>query len=371
MANEATEATVTQRPRGGRRRVWLFRAIALGASLVFAILASEVALRVLRVGYGNSAPVGHPVLHHWNERNYQMLYWGPRGQDEDHIVYFNSDGFLMRDELPPPSEPTLLFLGDSFTYAKEVAEENRFVTLVGEELGIRALNFGNGSFSPLLSRLLLDLYGDRISPQAVVLQLYSNDIEGDAEMRRLAERDESGRIVAVPGSKTSWFTRLARRSYFARLVRKVTLSIQLEQRRRARGASRPRLENPYFTKPLPEWFEGDELEGIGESILEIKQFCDRRGCPFFLFVIPDRGAMLQGTTDYFSEYFAEFCRQHEIEFIDLREAFEGKTVDEIFIRNDIHFKQAGHRIVADYLAKVLRDALPAVASEPVEGSAAR
>lgn len=354
--------------RSPRSRRWLFRCAALVLGVLISLVAVEVVLRVVGRKLGNSPSVGHPVYHHWYPSDYEFFVWTPLGEYGGFNVRYNSEGFAMDEELPPPDEPTILIAGDSFTAAREVPGEERFTELVAAQLQTTVLNFGCSSFSPLLTRLLLDHYAERIEPKAICLQLYSNDVNDDVQYEALAERDAEGRVVRVPGDRTPWWTRLANRSYLARLVRTAWVAWKFERtmREKSDGAWSPDDWSPYFSKPLDEWYEADKLALIESNLLDIQAICRERDIPFVLFAIPDRGALLHGTPDYFNDYFQAFARRHVIDYLDLVPEFQSHEASELFYQVDIHLTPAGHQLVGRALAQHLDQLLAKPAEQPAD-----
>lgn len=342
--------------QGARRRRWGFRLAAIAASLLILATGLEAGARVLGLGYGNSPALGHPTFHHWRPSNYAMRVWGADDEYGGFVTHFNADGFGMKADLPPAGTASVVLLGASFVEARQIPEEQRFVTLVGRELGIPSLNFGCSSFSPMLSRLQFDYFRDRVSPVAVVLLIYSNDIEGDANMAKLARHDEDGRIVAVPGVDTPLSVRLARRSYFARYVRKLWMSHRLanDMNRRTAGRWEGDAWAPYFPVPLTEYFSPEELARAEREIAALAERCGSEGCPFLLSVVPDRGSLLAGAADRLAEHFARFAERRGLFYVDLVEAFRSGSAKELFFAKDIHFSPKGHELVGRTMAAALR-----------------
>lgn len=264
----------------------------------------------------------------------------------------------MTGELPPLSEPALLFLGDSFTLGRQVPEAERFASLVAKRLHMVALNFGNSSACPLLSRLQLEYFADRVAPRAVVYQMYANDVRDEQEMRRLAQRDSAGRVVAVPGHQQGFWIPLVRQSYVARLVRQVYLqwSFSREQRRRGQQSTQVDPWSPLHPRPLTEFYSDQERADVEESLTQLATFCRSRGWPLFLCVVPDRGALRDGLTDNYAEFFRDFAAKHGQRYIDLAPAmapYAGPKARELYFAQDIHLTAAGHAVVADAIAAAL------------------
>lgn len=340
-----------------RGRVRLFRLAACGLSTGLVLLAAELALRFGGLGYGSSPLEGHPVLHHWNPSNYRMRVHGPRGQYGGFDVYFNRQGMAMQAELPPASQPCLLFLGDSFTAARESPEEQRFCTLAAQELGVPAVNLGCSSFSPPLEALALETFGPQVRPRAVVLEVYANDLEGSAEMARIAIRDDEGNIVAVPGDRTPWYVLLGRKLYTVRLVNTAWKTFVFERRmkNRAPGGRDLLAWSPYFDAPLEESTTLAQRQAFAAGVLRVRDLCTAMQCPLLLVAVPDRGALRFHSADHFGNYVQELAAHHGIATLDLRSAFSQHDPGDLYFSLDIHFSAAGHQVVAQALVERLTE----------------
>lgn len=361
MTSPSSQRPTSGSPRASRWREARARVLTLLASLAVALLLAEGALRALGIGYGSAPLEGHPVLHHAAPPSYRMRVWSPNDEYGGFDAYFNGDGLSMRDELPPASTPSIVFLGDSFTVGMQVAEPRRFVARIGQDLAISAVNLGGTSYMPTLERLSLELFAERISPRAVVLQLYANDVLDGVEMDKIAVRDASGRVVAVPGARTPLSTRLARLSYVARLVRKGVLSFQYsrDKQRRSGGAWTASAWSPYFTKPIEAWFTPAELAVFERGVVEIRDVCRARGAPLLLWAVPDRGSILAGERDHFYEYVRALAERHAIRFVDVAPSFPRERVKELFFADDIHLTEQGHEAARAALEPALAEAIRA------------
>ncbi|GAB5450652.1 MAG: hypothetical protein Hals2KO_09800 [Halioglobus sp.] len=69
----------------------------------------------------------------------------------------------------------LMFIGDSFTHARHVSDENTYFSVLGEQLSAEVFALGVGGYGTLQQYLMLDSYLDEITPDAVIIQLCPND----------------------------------------------------------------------------------------------------------------------------------------------------------------------------------------------------
>jgi len=338
---------------------WRFKTLLV--SLALGLLISELVARALGWGYAvRTFPiVGDPVVHHWQPRNLSVTVRDVGGQYGPFETHFNSDGLAMRSELPPAGTPSVIFLGDSYTLGIEVHEAHRFVTRVGDRLGLPALNLGCPSFCPLLSRLVLERFEDRVTPRAVVLMLYNNDVADESRWRATARKNRDGRIVGVPGDAHTLWRRLCERSAVARLA---LFAREAWRVSRTRDLPTHRLMHdapwlPAVTSPIRPHPSDPSWLNIRESILDIRQICAQKDATLFLCAVPDRGALRSSIPDYFSDYVGQIARECEIEFIDLPAAFRGHDPQKLYYPVDIHFTEEGHRIAAEAIAESLAPAI--------------
>jgi lysophospholipase L1-like esterase len=339
-------------------RALVHRLLAVLLALGFAVVAGEIVVRALRLGRSQGVTVDHPLFHHWHPADHEHEVWGGRGEFGPVRARFNSDGFGMSEELPEPGKPSLVFLGDSFTLGLQVPEAERFVSRVGTALPLPALNFGNGSSCPLLSRLQLEHFEDRVTPRAVVLQIYANDLECELRMRREGVWEDA-RVVAVPGRDNPLWARASRHLLFLRLLRERWQAWSFRQRieRRIMGTWELDPYSALHDRPLEERYSIGETQPIHGSLREIRDLCRERGWPLLLMAIPDRGAHHAGSTDHFARHFERFATEHQIRWIDLVSAFRAAGDERLFFENDPHLTASGHRVVAETLAPALVEIL--------------
>ena len=323
-------------------------------STVITLVLVELLTRVIGWGYGYAPIVDHPIWHHWHESNYECVCWGPHDQFGGFVNRFNSDGLAMSAELTSKDEPVILFLGDSFTEALQVPESKRFVSLVREKVGIPCGNFGCSSFSPILSRLVLEEFLRRLDTQLVVLQLYVNDLDDDLRYRQQAVLFGQ-QLIAVPGHQVSCLARVCRRSYAFRFSRKALLSYRFAQRmkRRTGGQWGTDSWSPMFSKPVEQSVDVENRAAFVASIGEIHDTCRTAGAQLIVFCVPDRGSLARDTPDYFNDYVAGVCAREGVRWLDLVPAFRSAKVSQLYFPQDIHFTQDGHSIAADVLAAAI------------------
>lgn len=193
-----------------RRKIWLFRGVLTGLSLVISIGALELGLRVSNE-YGGQVYSVNPTGSQYKFYMFDArLGWasapkmhGTYSRDE-FTFPIRVNEFGMRDapvEQAHGQKPRIAVLGDSFTWGIGVSDEQRFTEKVEEALGVEVLNFGISGYSPIQYYLIMD---DVISfdPDVVVIAFcLGNDFADNVLFERYgyfkpyAELSPAGEIV--------------------------------------------------------------------------------------------------------------------------------------------------------------------------------
>jgi len=125
--------------------------------------------------------VNHPVL----GRIYQpgLLVNGTEGYSRTHFNSLGMRGSAIGDKVP--GEQRFLILGDSFTEAVQVSDEQMYATVIERLLSaesgqpVRAINGGRSNASPAYYLHLANYYQTTLKPDRVVIQLNDGDFIKD------------------------------------------------------------------------------------------------------------------------------------------------------------------------------------------------
>ncbi len=186
-------------------RTWLLRLALVAGGLLLGLLAAEGAARLWRPPAGGdllntATPFGVPQgLYQRHERlqlapapgfTGQVLSAGQRVE-----VQINSLG--TRGPEPDPSLRSWLAVGDSFTIALQVHQEQTFTHLLGESLGVQLLNGGVDGYSTWQAAERYRLLDERHDVDGVVLVFFlGNDV---TDNQRIADqRKQPGREPPPP-----------------------------------------------------------------------------------------------------------------------------------------------------------------------------
>ena len=209
-----------------------FAFITLILSTMFALALAEIVLRLLEIGYGNAPLEAHPVLNHAHPKDYTFLSHTPSNEYGGFHVYYGHDGRTISasewkmPSLQPDRVCRVAFFGDSLPNLVKSRSKNSFVGLIPRHSACEVRNYGVSSYSPIFYLSQWRHEVKEFRPTMVIVQLYSNDVGGDADFAKSAQLDADGLPTAIPGPPDNVITRMLRNSYVARLVRKAQLTAQ-------------------------------------------------------------------------------------------------------------------------------------------------
>ncbi len=179
-------------------------------------------------------------------------------------------------------------------------------------------------------------------------------------MTALADVDDSQRVIGVTGPESTPFARLARLSYFGRLIRKVQL--QLSWRWDHRHDDADALEFPPTDFGVVE--ENPVITRLTDLYLsQLTREIRATGAELVLMAVPSRDYSLRGEArppGLFHDEVRRWAARARVSFLDLAGPFAATAAtDQLFFRRDIHSTEAGHAVVT---AAIL-DAYPHVFRE--------
>jgi len=339
-----------------------------------------------------------PIVHH---RLWPGTTTWLRSEDFRASLHVNRYGLRGREpEMPKRRDAyRIVMLGDSFTMGEGVSDDQTFSALLERSLSsrlsarIEILNAGVDSYAPILSYLDLRENLLRLEPDAVLLNLDMSDLLQEQYYRSLAVRGPGGEITAVPnprlsGRLTEWLDDWIRRNlYFLRFV-----YLHLRQRldpEESMEAAVQRRNGDLLAYTL----NGDDVDRSGEwrdlfdSIVRIRQLCERRGILFFLTVYPwghqvNGREWVPGRTYWMSndatasdrvfEKIRQECVENRIALIDTVPAFRTYHGDRLlYFRHDMHWTPEGHRVMSEALLEQILEPIAGdlrLRSEPAPGT---
>jgi hypothetical protein len=300
--------------------------------------------------------------------------WGPRASS----YRTNSLGFRDREVRTVPlasSDWRVVLIGDSTTEGIGVRFEDTFAGIAASALapeGIEVMNAGVASFSPIMYRRrvqdLVEDVGLRFDHLVVLIDIgdiqdevtYELDEQGNVrskERRRLRE-ERANRVHGRP-----FFLRsLAVRRFLDRRTMLLARIYDAADMLLTRGPRRAALWT-VDERALADYGE----EGLVKARAHMDALRDlvaRHGIGLTVAVYPWPDQVLLADRDSRQvSHWRAWANERQAGFVDLFPLFVGvadakETVRRYYIPGDIHWNEAGHRVVADALVPYLRSVAP-------------
>lgn len=285
--------------------------------------------------------------------------WG-----DEYFVYTNSLGFRDREvrEVDLDAAGTrVLLIGDSFTEGVRVDFDATLAGVLAAHFRPReidVLNAGVSSYSPTIYerkvRHLIEDVGLRFTHLVVLLD--PGDIYDEATEY---SHDEKGNVTG-PGQSFGD----SRAKEFLR-----DYSVLYGLPRLFRSQASPPLPPPdelnvTVGNPRSRWtldeglyrqFGERGLRTAEQNMNRLAALLEEHGIRLTVAVYPHPAQILHGDVDSrHVRYWRDWCQKWQADFIDLFPGFIGddqteneKTIQELFIRHDVHWNEAGHRRAAN------------------------
>jgi hypothetical protein len=266
----------------------------------------------------------------------------------------------------------VVFIGDSYTEAAQVSQEDTFVRRVAAVSGLSVVNLGLGAYGPQQELIVLQRYGLAYHPRVVVWQLFEgNDLKDAmnfAQWRKNPQRVRTSIKERYLSSSllTEWLSK----------TRQTQTDVPTVKLRLSDGTVRQiRLRYEY---------EPDEPTKFPQSLAETThaielgyRFCQSKGIQLVVVFVPTMVRVMEPYITFeraedrerylpkslvndksdFSGRMAEFCGKLGCPFIDTFTALRHAAATDnrsLYIPNDEHLDIRGHEVVAQTVLEWLR-----------------
>jgi hypothetical protein len=277
---------------------------------------------------------------------------------------------------PGITSADIVFIGDSFTEAALVPEEQTFVMRVGAQMGLRVVNLGRGAYGPLQELIVLGRFAWGYQPKVVVWQIFEgNDLDDTRAFTTWrANPDPPPSPLALRYMENSLIGRVLKRTEIPRLP--------------ATGI-KVAIREPDGTEQLRELryrFVPDNPDRLSQAFQELQQaislgarLCASRGIQLIVVFIPtmvqvlepmitferpeDRASALPGglvrAEGDLGNRLRAVCREPECTYIDAFSALSTRTLasgSAVFDVRDPneHLALDGHDVVARLIVGAIR-----------------
>ena len=374
----------------GKRRRWGFRvsAVWLGVGLVwvpwelFAWFAPDHQPRnpwylSTREGFQGSRdlPYERPPHLNWEGRAVGDLVYG-RGESDPYAetVVFRTDreGFRNSQEI---RRAEILFLGDSFTEAGNVPEEQTFARRVSRKLHLVGRNLGRAGYAPGAELVVFRKYGLKCRPRYVVWQISEgNDLSDSVSFSQWVSVGRPyWEYPDRPSEVESWQRRSPSFQLFTMLCRgEPTLDGVF---RCPDGTEHPmRFGGLYGSANRPAGnARGWRL--LAQTIQEGSELLKEQNVRLFVLLIPMKHHVFADCVELgeharnqapqwrdpqsevtLGDALARLCRIDQIGFIDatMRLQKKAKSGELVYPPFDVHLSISGHAVVSDSIIKAIQ-----------------
>lgn len=298
----------------------------------------------------------------------------------------NNEGLRMSKDIGPKAknEKRVLLLGDSFTEAEGVLEEDRFFSIAEKRLNAlgshwAVINAGIQNGSPGQYALQLRKYLSKFNPDFVITLISPNDLRDDLIIERKYGLERDIRGVPLKLQNSFWLT-LLKNSYLLRTLHdRVPSLVQIFSR-----PTNPSIALIAWQKCLCQ--KNTDVvkilkEVTGKNLIGMRELSESTGAKFGVLVgqysyifpkephywkrysspMPDLeyfGCHRDGKAP-FNSLIDTFLKDHQIAFRNsLKSFWNEKQIhpkQKLFNFYDYHFSPAGHKLLAQELVELLKE----------------
>jgi hypothetical protein len=283
----------------------------------------------------------------------------------------DSEGFRNSHRV---QDPDVVFIGDSFTEAGNVNEDQTFVSRVGEATGFSVRNFGRINYSPSEELVVLREFGLKETPRVVVWQLCEhNDLWGQYAY---AHWQASGSPAIVPTTTDGqiWMARSPTHRLFEALSEHKPWPYE-GTFRDSKGEDHPVLfSNILNQEQRPAGHPGWPL--LLQTLRDGHVMLKDRSIPLVITLIPMKLRVMGHYVEFsplmqtwlplewdipeeqtIGHALASLCADVDIPFVDMTEALKSSAAkgELVFPPFESHLSKSGHEIVAREIERALRE----------------
>lgn len=379
--NDRAGAGVTRarRPLSWRARLGL---IAFG--IFFSLVLAEIMLRVAGAMVPGDFQTASFLEAHpeFGRRNRPGAGW-KKTPEFTSWIEINSKGLRGAevDYAKPPGEVRVLVLGDSFTFAEQVNQDQTFAQRLEDRLNAdqdgkhyRVLNGGSNGWATANELIFLAKEGVRFQPDLVVVAFYLGNDVSDNYSRVASLKDAEAADLELRGSDSFDGPR--------RILRRSELYTVLESGVLVKMPWWPKTttSDDAVRKGPRTLDDANEAWGITESLLDrTRDVAESQGAHFMVMAIPSADVVAQREKENKSSAeddeldqsddagkpgfddpsgsLAEITTRDNITSLDLLSALrraDSRSKDRLYFRQNAHWTAAGHAVAADELYTFVR-----------------
>jgi hypothetical protein len=288
------------------------------------------------------------------------------------VVEFVTDSEGFRNT-HPVKDPDIVFIGDSFTEAGNVNEEQTFVSHVGKATGFTVRNLGRINYTPSEELVVLREFGLKETPRVVVWQLCEhNDLWGQMAYAHW-QAGGSPAIVPTTTDGQIWMARSPTHRLFVALSQHEPWPYE-GTFRDSRGECHPVLfSNVLNQEQRPAGHPGWPL--LLDTLHDGHVMLNDRSIPLVIILIPMKLRVMGHYAEFsplmqtwlplawdipeeetFGHALASLCAEIDVPFVDMTAALKSSAAEGelVFPPFESHLSKSGHEIVAREIERAVR-----------------
>lgn len=273
-------------------------------------------------------------------------------------------------------DPEIVFIGDSFTEAGNVNEDQTFVSRIGKATSLSVRNLGRINYSPSDELVVLREFGLKTTPRAVVWQFCEhNDLSGQVHY---AEWQEHGSPPIVPEmtAREIWMARSPTYRLFDVLSEYEPWLYEGTYRDRTGKFHTILFSNLLSFQQRPYMHQGWPL--LVKVLRDGHAMLEKRGIPLVVTLIPMKLRVMGHYVEFssrmqtllpldwdipeeetFGHALAALCEDLGVRFVDTTVALKSRTADGVLVYPpfESHLSKVGHEVVAQEVGQAVLEVL--------------
>jgi hypothetical protein len=302
------------------------------------------------------------------------ITWRGRLPGDERQVDYRTDERGFRNP-PGLTRADLVFIGDSFTEAAQVAEDDTFARRLATTLRLGTVNLGRGAYGPQQELIVLRRYGLAYQPTLVVWQIFEgNDLDDAKNFARWRQQQ--------PASPLSLRQRYLENSLLQLLLAGTRLPNEGDKfaSLKFHDGTQHALRLRYRYAPQQP---AEAALGFAETkqvLAEGQQMCRAQGVKLLVVYVPVMARVLEPWLSFddpamrarflpaggihqssdLGQQLAGFCVQQGIAFLDTFNVLRQRAeVDNrgLYIPSDEHLDVQGHKVLAQAIVQAMAEKL--------------
>lgn len=335
--------------------------ISLALIVLIDFLFGSLILKTIKK-YQNKPYIEHEIYHHSLKKNFNDLASWERGEDKKYRYCTDSNGFKSSCNTAPTKIFDLAFIGDSFTEGVGLPYEKTFVGIIANSnKKLKIANLGVTSYSPSIYLIKFkELLNEGYKFKHLIIYIDVSDIYDEGKKYRIYKN----KIFTMKPLYLEKFQNFITWSlpFISDTVKKIKNKKTREDffvEHKGCSYLDKCFERGNWTY-VSNKFEKLAREKTIQALNEIYELTKNNNIKLSISVYPWPGMLIYDVEDSkHVKMWKEFCEKKCYNFINnFPEFFKHSqkfsyksTINEFYIKGDVHFNEAGNKIIANNFMK--------------------